>query len=172
MLGVICEDICLEAFDFLLANAADPSAFPNRVKTLASEEIRSNPDTTQIWKLAGSGWKFVLQSHREAAIKKWLNKLNTPKTEQVNDLFQELLGLTNLSSSWTWQGMNSQQASEKLDEYIVVRGNIAHRTIHDENVYKSWGTDFLSHVERLVEKTDESVRRHVNSLIQASPWPS
>jgi hypothetical protein len=165
------EDVCLEAFDFLLANATDPVAFPNRVKTLASEEIRSDPDKTQIWNLAGSGWKQVLQSHREAAKKRWLDKLNTPKTEQVNELFRELLGLQNLSSSWSWQRMNSQQASEKLDEYIIVRGNIAHRTTHDENVYKSWGTDYLSHVERLVEKTDEHVRSHVYSLIQASPWP-
>lgn len=166
------EDVCLEAFDFLLANATDPSAFPNRVKTLASEEIRSNPDKNQIWNLAGTGWKQVLQNHREAAKKKWLDKLNTPKTEQVNELFRKLLGLQNLSCSWSWQGMNSQQASEKLDNYIVVRGNIAHRTTHDENVYKSWGTDYLSHVERLVEKTDEHVRGHVISLIHISPWPA
>jgi hypothetical protein len=166
------EDVCLEAFDFLLSNATDPSAFPNRVKTLASEELRSNPDKNQIWNLAGYGWKQVLQTHREAAKKRWLGKLNTPKTEQVNELFRELLGLPNLSDSWSWQGINSQQASEKLDQYIVVRGNIAHRTTHDANVYKLWGTDYLSHAERLVVKTDEHVRGHVNDLIQASPWPA
>ena len=42
-----------------------------------------------------------------------------------------------------------QQASEKLDNYIVVRGTIAYRLNHGETVYKDWGTIYLSQVERL-----------------------
>ena len=54
------EDVCLEAFDFLLANASYPENFPARVRTLASKALRENPDQTQIWRLAGEGWKQVL----------------------------------------------------------------------------------------------------------------
>ena len=66
--------------------------------------------------------------------------------------------------------MTSKQASDKLDEYITVRGNIAHRLTHDTTIYKDWGTDYLSHVERLVAKTDERVHGHVETLIGAPPW--
>jgi hypothetical protein len=164
------EDVCLEAFDFLLANASHPDNFPVRVRTLASKALRENPDQTQIWRLAGEGWKQVLSDHREGAKAKWLDELNTPKTPQVNGLFRELIGLSNLSESWSWQRMSSQQASEKLDEYITVRGNIAHRLTHDTNIYKNWGTDYLSHVERLVAKTDERVYGHVVTLTITPPW--
>lgn len=164
------EDACLEGYDFLLANAREPESFPARVRTLASKPLRENSDHTQIWRLAGDGWRQVLAEHRDAAKAKWLDKLNTPKTAQVNSLYNELLGLINLSDSWSWQGMSSQQASEKLDNYITVRGNIAHRLTHDETVYKDWGTDYLSHVERLVSRTDEKVRGHIESLAGTPPW--
>jgi hypothetical protein len=164
------EDVCIEAFDFLLANASDSTVFPARVRALASKVLRESQDHTQIWRLAGDGWKQILNDHRDAVKAKWVDTLNTPKTAQVNGLFNELLGLSNLSGSWSWQGINAQQASEKLDYYITVRGNIAHRLNHDEAVYKNWSTDYLSHVERLVSKTDEKVPGHISALIGTPPW--
>lgn len=107
---------CLEAFDFHLANASHPDNFPASVRTLASKALRENPDQTQIWRPAGEGWKLVLRDHREAAKAKWLDELNTPKTPQVIGLFKELIGLSNLLESWSWQRMTSQQASDKLDD--------------------------------------------------------
>jgi hypothetical protein len=66
--------------------------------------------------------------------------------------------------------MTSAQAESKLDEYITIRGNIAHRTAHDETVYKNWGTDYLAHVESLVEATEKAVAQHVEGVVGTSPW--
>jgi hypothetical protein len=164
------EDVCLEAFDFLLANASTPDCFPGRVRTLASKALRADLDETKVWLLAGEGWKQILVTHKEAVKAEWLDKLNTPKTAQVNGLFNKMLGLSSLSGSWSWQRMNSEDASSKLDYYITVRGNIAHRVSHDETVYKDWGTDYLAHVERLVNVTDQKVSSHIASLTGSVPW--
>jgi hypothetical protein len=88
----------------------------------------------------------------------------------VSRLFAELLGLRDITTSWTWPAMSAEQARTKLDEYVVIRGNIAHRTKHNEVVYKSAGKDFRSHVVRLVEKTDEALGTHLQRLTNASPW--
>ena len=61
-------------------------------------------------------------------------------------------------------------AASKLDGYVSVRGQIVHRLRHDEAVYKSWGTDYLNHVERLVQATDEAVRAHIEGLLGRTPW--
>lgn len=165
------EDAATEAFDFLLAEAVNATQVPAKVRTLASKELKEASDTKRVWELADAGWRVVLARHRQSVIDKWVASLNTPKSRQVDELFEELIGLTSLHSKWSWQGMSADDAKKKLDEYITMRGQIAHRVKHDEEVYKAWGTDYLAHVERLVEKTDSAVAEHLNGLVGKRPWP-
>lgn len=164
------EDVATEAFDFLLKEATSAAQVPAKVRTLASKELKDAPDEKRVWELADGGWRAVLLRHRDAVIKRWVSSLNTPKSRQVDDLFEELVGLTSLHSKWSWQGMSADEAKKKLDDYITIRGQIAHRVKHDEGVYKSWGTDYLAHAERLVEKTDDAVATHLASVVAKRPW--
>jgi len=164
------EDVAVEAFDYLLVNASTPDVFPAKVKTLATKELHEAKDERRIWELAGSGWRKVLQSHRDNIREKWLTDFNMPKSKQVSELFAALIDLRDVTRNWTWQEMSSDQARCKLDEYVTIRGNIAHRTKHDETVYKSGAKDFLLHVVKLVEKTDEAIRDHLQSLTTKLPW--
>lgn len=164
------EDVATEAFDFLLAQAASANVIPAKVRTLASKELIEAADKRRVWELADGGWRTVLANHRGAVMDRWVASLNTPKARQVDDLFEDLVGLAALSSHWSWQSMSAENAKTKLDGYITARGQIAHRVHHDDTVYKSWGTDFLHHVEKLVEKTDKVVSEHLLSLVNKSPW--
>jgi hypothetical protein len=164
------EDVATEAFDLLLANAPSADKIPAKVRTLASKELVDAPDKRRVWELADGGWRTVLQKHPDAAIAQWVQSLNTPRAEQVDQLFESLIGLTALHTRWSWQGMNANDAKGKLDRYITIRGQIAHRVSHDESVYKNWGTDYLAHVERLVEKTDEAVASFVLDTVGKAPW--
>lgn len=165
------EDVAMEAFDFLVANASSAAMVPSKVRALAVADIVGSSDrSVKVWQLADSGWQTVLQAHRADVKTKWVESLNTPKKRQVDELFANLLGITSLSSSWKWHGMSAKSAGNKLDKFITIRGQIAHRLKHDEAVYKSWGTSYLGHVEKLVEKTDETVRAHVAHSVGASPW--
>lgn len=164
------EDVATEAFDFLLKEATSALQIPAKVRTTASKELKEALDDKRIWELADVGWRTVLLRHRDAVIKKWVSSLNTPKSKQVDGLFEELVGLATLHSQWSWQSMGAEDAKKKLDAYITIRGQIAHRVKHNEGVYKSWGTDFLAHVERLVEKSDAAVADHLFAVVAKRPW--
>jgi hypothetical protein len=160
------EDAAREAFNYLLERTRTPDVFPQKVKTLAAKHLRESKDERRIWELAGSGWRNVLIDHRDLILSRWLRDFNTPKSEQVRALFAGLLNLRDVTACWVWSDMTSEQACAKLNDYISVRGNIAHRTKHDEVVHKNMGKDFLSHVVKLVEKTDEALAVHVQTLIK------
>lgn len=164
------EDVAREAFDRLLRYSTTPDVVPSKVRTLASRELRESRDERKVWELAGSGWKTVLSGHRDVVLENWLKNFNTPKSRQVSELFAELLNLRDVTTSWTWPDMSAEQARIKLDEYVTIRGNIAHRTKHNEVVYKKIGKDFVSHVVKLVEKTDEALGTHLQELTNAPLW--
>lgn len=164
------EDVAVEAFDLLLSRAADSSAIPPKVQAFVGRLLIEAKNPQDVWKLADRRWQAEVASHGVAVRKRWVSNLNTPKSPQVNELFEELLGLANLSSHWHWEAMSANRAAQKLDDYITVRGNIAHRVKHDEDVYKNWGTDYLNHVQRLVTATDDATSEHLAKFLGARAW--
>ena len=164
------EDVAIEAFDYLLDHASTPDVFPAKVTTLATKELRESKDERRIWELAGSGWRKILKGHRDNIHEKWLQDFNTPKSKQIRELLAKLIDLRDITSHWKWQEISADQACAKLDEYVKVRGNIAHRIKHDQAVYKNKAKEFLSHVVKLVDKTDEAIKNHLQALTTELPW--
>jgi len=162
------EDVATEAFDFLIDRATTPDVFPARVKVLASKELFEEKDARRIWGLVTS-WKDVLRVHRDEILSKTLKGFNTPKTRQVKELFSELLDV-DVTAKWVLKGMTPEQAGVQLDEYMTIRGNIAHRTRHSASIEKRAAKAFLKHVAALVEKTDETVSYHIQVLTGDAPW--
>lgn len=183
------EDVATEAFDYMLAHAPTASIIPQKVRVHAARPLLEKPDSEgklldngkNAWDLAGNGWKTVLANHRATLIGRWLGNFHTPKSEPVDDLFEDLIGLKSLSRSWYWQGSmpkpkatdNQSKAATQLDEFITVRGDIAHRTKSSGGkVGKSQGNKFLGHVRGIVECTDSVVATHIESLVGSRPWPA
>jgi hypothetical protein len=52
----------------------------------------------------------VLRKRVKAIAEARNRALNTPKTRNIADLFEEAVGLTKVTSSWTWSGMQAAQA--------------------------------------------------------------
>jgi hypothetical protein len=71
---------------------------------------------------------------------------------------------------WTWQNVSAERAGGLLDDYLTIRGNIAHRTKHSDLLLKKDAKLFLRHVALLVEKTDDALTGHLQSLTGISPW--
>ncbi len=155
------EDVAREAFGRLASSATTPDVISNSVKVLAAKQLREDRDERRIWELADIGWRKVLNDYSEEILGKWLHGFNTPKSKQVRELFQNLLGIDNILLTWCWQAMSSDRACKKLDKYITIRGNIVHRTKHESTVYKDSGADFLNHVTYLVQFTDRELFTHV-----------
>lgn len=164
------EDVAMEAFNLLLTGAKDSSAIPPKVQAFVGRRLVEAKNPQDVWRLADLRWRAEVTSYGNEVKEKWVSTLNTPKSPQVNTLFEELLGIVNLSSHWHWGAMSATRAAKKLDDYITVRGNIAHRVKHDADVYKDWGTDYLNHVQRLVGTTDDAISKHLAKFLGARPW--
>lgn len=164
------EDLAMEAFDFMLANVATYDKVPVKVRAFATQSIFDQKDSRKVWELADNGWRTVLTAHREATRQNWLGSFNTPKWGNVDKLYDSLLGITSVSAGWYWQNMAVDTARTKLDEYIRIRGNIAHRVSHDETVYRSWGSDYSNHIQRLVRNTEDTVKEHLHTITGIAPW--
>lgn len=164
------EDLATEAFDFLLINAATSAVIPNQVKALASKALVADKNETKVWELADDGWRKLLLDHKATTLQSWLEPFNTPKTKQVNKLYSDLLGLKSLSSKWYWQGMAADNASKKIDEFIKIRGDIAHRLTTTKVVQKGVGIKYLRHVQGLVECCEKAVLTHLQTQTGKAPW--
>jgi hypothetical protein len=164
------EDLAKEAFDWLLGNVPNALAIPTKVRDHATKPMFDQKNSIRVWDLADSGWRALLISHKTITIENWIDGWHSPKSAKVKSLFEDLLGIGNIPSHWHWQGMSAVQAAKKLDGYIKIRGAIAHRTEHNETVYKNWGSDFLGHVELLVSKTEAATEAHLLNITGSNPW--
>jgi hypothetical protein len=151
-----CEDLAAEALDFLVRHVSGPDKLPKSLRKRVAKELESDVNRLAVWKLAGSGWQPLLLQRLTDLQDERNRGLNTPKADNIQELFDEALGLADVSATWYWGGMARERARGKLDEYVTLRGDIAHRgTAH--RVQRDKVHDFLNHVERLVAKTDTKV---------------
>lgn len=163
------EDVAIEAFEVLISKARKAKDLPKKVRCMASKPLREDKDESQVWLIADKGWRDVLRAHKEEAIKRWIGKFNTPNAGAIDELMLELLGLNSLTSHWRWKGMSSKKATAKLDSFVAMRGNIAHRTKHVKKVYLMNVRSFRDLVLNLVEATNGAIHRHLRKIIKRAP---
>jgi len=106
----------------------------------------------------------------KAIAQKKLETFHTPKSSQVADLFGSIIGLKGLTGRWKWHNMPKDRAATKLDDFITLRGSVAHRLKLARTVNKSESQAFLNHVDRLANKTDDAVRAHLRGVLGRQPW--
>lgn len=154
-----CEDLAAEAVDHLVTNAKDASALPQELRKTIALELKSHKHKHDlaVWDLADDGWKTILRSRLVDITERRNRSLNTPKSKNIDSLFEEALGLHDVSGSWHWQKVTASTARDKLDGYVAQRGDVAHRSKAASSIKKSHAKGFINHAERLVEATDERV---------------
>jgi len=164
------EDLAEVAFRLLLRRASAPTAFPTKVLTLASKRLRDDKDERRVWELAGDGWKTVLRSYQAQVLRRHIGKLNTPKPDQIDELFRELLGIEAVSRSWSWHKCRPVKARARLNRLVTLRGAIAHRVNAPRSVQKRDVVAAIALVERLATTTHNAVDRALEARLGFSPW--
>jgi len=164
------EDLSIATFRYMLRYAKNPRVFPNKVLVLASKELRESLNEKEVWKLAGKGWRKVLEDHKSNILSELVENFNTPRTEKINKLFESLIGLKSLSSNWHWAGMSKERAQRKLNELITLRGSIAHRVKASKSVTKGSVIYYRDFIYRLAIKSHNTVNRFIFSRGLRRPW--
>lgn len=155
---VYIEDILQEAVEFLCKNVKDPSVLSKEVQKKLAKHMREKKDELAIMNLAGNGWKECLME----LVQTKAQGLNNPKKDQINELFEQLIGLKNLSVAW---GKNAP-----IDSFVARRGEIAHKGGQAGYVQIGELEGYVSLIKETVEKTDEKVRVFLNNLAKKPPW--
>lgn len=158
------EDLCEEAVEHVATHLNDPTLLPDDLKQAINKELAI--ETSKIWNATCGGWQVTLRNHLKTIKGKYWehNAFNSPKPDNVDNLFNKTLGLNTLSDSWRWQGATADRTKDRLIEFIELRGDIAHRNASSNAINKTRCQAFLQLVLKLAEKTDEAVNTHVHNL--------
>ena len=123
--------------------------------------IRKDNDERRVWALAGDGWREELETYGALL----LQRLNTPMSRQIDELFRCALGMKRISDSWHWQRMSRNRARSKLDAFIDLRNSLAHRSKAKRTVRKDTVLDYETHVLSLVRHSTFAVAGHLRETL-------
>jgi hypothetical protein len=166
-----CEDVAAEALSHIVKHARSSEALPNELKRQLAKELKDAPHELEMWKIADHGWKKYLSDRLEKFKEERNWDFNTPKTDQIDKLFLEAVGIKKISMSWKWpKKMTVSRATGKLDKYVTLRGDIAHRGKGSVTVKKVQVEDYFEFIQRLAEKTGDAVNSHVKGITGRSLW--
>ncbi|MGC4815797.1 HEPN domain-containing protein, partial [Micromonospora sp. DT228] len=135
----------------------NPADLPTEIKKTLKKSLLGAKDDLAIWSIAGGGWKDQLKLRASMIVSDEDRSLNTPKHRQVRDFFRENLGITDITQSWSWPRCQPETACRKLDEFVTLRGSIAHRRAPAGSVYKREAVKSLDLVQRLAACTAKQV---------------
>ncbi|WP_067149957.1 MAE_28990/MAE_18760 family HEPN-like nuclease [Pseudotamlana agarivorans] len=110
------ENLLLESINIILNSNIQAKDLPITIKQNISEKVKLNKNNIYPIELADEGWRNL-----------WLGfaindteSLHTPNSDKLNLLFKRHLGILNYSTLWIGG------SSVKIDNFIKVRGEIAH----------------------------------------------
>ena len=165
----LVEDVAEQGFDFLLTNASDYKTIPKRVRVYSSKSLRDADDESQVWELAGDGWKKTLRKHKTAMVKRYIGRLHSPTADNVDALYSALLDIK-VSRYWNWPGMSAPRAKEKLRDFVKHRGAIAHRVSAATPTTKAYVEEYKAFAMRLAVITSNCVAARLLRITGKDPW--
>jgi len=166
-----CEDIAAEGLEHIVKYASSADALPKLIKQIVAKELKADHNELAVWSLSDDGWKQILQVRLQRLQDQRNRRLNTPKTQNIDELFLYALGIPHISSSWKWaRKMTVTRAREKLDKYVNLRGEIAHRGTAGQAVTKVQVEDYFNFIKQLAAKTGAAVNLHVKKITGRPLW--
>jgi hypothetical protein len=160
------EDVVRAGADVLARRLAGPQALPQCVQRRLCAQLKEQKHELAIWSVAGRGWRAVLVDH----VHDQVERFNTPRAKNVDDLVERCLGLERVSGRWSWEGMAVDNARKKLDDMVTLRGAVAHRVSAGASVHKREALQYAEFVQRLAAKTSNTTRAHLKKLTGRYPW--
>lgn len=169
------EDVVREAADLMATHCPSFQDLPKSVQKSIVKHITpkqgfgtKSPSGKYAFHVAGDGWRALLRGFAYDATDG--QNFNTPNTKNVRELFTAWMG-KDVTESWSWQHFATPKAADRLDETIVLRGDIVHTGQKPDGLSRNWiNTYGDANIRKLVVRTDRAVIEHVNSICQKDVW--
>ena len=162
------EDLAISACRFVVEHATSFRDLPEIALVKTSRRLINEKHDNSIWKLASDGWKNELLAQVEIET----SRLHSPDAPNVDKLFQNAIGLKNLTKNYYWTGASRESVIKRLGNMIEMRGEIAHRVKASKSVTKSYVETNVNFVMRLGAISNNRVRTHTHGIVKMYPWPS
>jgi len=160
-----CEDIAAEALEHIVVHAATADALPKEIKKNIADKLKADKNELAVWSISDDKWRAVLKANMEELRKSRDRRLNTPKRQNIDELFESAIGLTGVSKAWVWaKRLPAKKAGEKLDKFVELRGAIAHRGKAQTSVTKAQVIAYRDFVKNAARVTGEAINDHVQRV--------
>ena len=173
-----CEDIAAEGLEHLIAHVTNIDDLPKKLRQDLAQDLKKDKNELAVWDLAGDGWRRALAARLENYTESRNWTFNTPKPQQVDDLFDKALGIPRISEAWKVRKprrhpddlMTPDEARQQLTSFVELRGAIAHRGYTDDQVTDIQVTDYYKLVSSIASKTGGRVNGYVKKLTGVPLW--
>ncbi|WP_089936986.1 HEPN domain-containing protein [Candidatus Entotheonella palauensis] len=105
-------------------------------------------------------FNVILQSQLERSIKRFM----TPKKDDIDKLFSEVIGFDKISEKWEWDNMPRHQALRILDLIIQIRHQIAHKGRAKIELSFEKNFDYMKHIFNLAYITEYEIKKFLANL--------
>jgi hypothetical protein len=155
------EEVLIESVEKIIERASSPDDLPPSVKLRISNYIRSSKHNLKPLEMAGDGWQIIyIEIARE-----WVVGLNTPKKHNIDQGFLSLVGISNMSNSWTL-------GADAVNAFVAKRGEVAHRGADADNIRINVLCDtYTPNISQCVVEMDNAISNHIRALFPGSPYP-
>jgi hypothetical protein len=166
-----CEDVAAEGLLHIVRNISSADKLPVELRKQLAKEIKAEPHELEVWKLAGDGWRTLVELRLTRLQEERNRKLNTPKSAQIDELFLKAVGIPRVSDCWRWRpAVTADKSRAKLDRFVTLRGTIAHRGAGLRTVRKADVEEYYNFINRVAGRTGGAVYAFAKQLTGKSPW--
>ena len=140
------EEVLIEGVEYFIVKFDSPAQLPKPAKKKLSDFVKESKDELKPLELAGDGWESVYRNHAKEAV----NGFHTPKSSNSNQIFRKILGVDDFSNWWSL-------GPREIDNFVSIRGEVAHKGSDASYVTITNLKDFLSKVKRTALEVDNEL---------------
>lgn len=164
------EDICSESLNHLVKHATDAEKLPKDIKKQVADELKAAKNQIEMWLLADNGWRHYLEKRLPTMREARERSFNTPKAQNTADFVRKVLGINDIRTSWSFDGITPDMASKQLDKLVEVRGQIAHRGRVEQRLDEKYIEEHVAFLRNIVSKTGGRINSHVKKVTGKPLW--
>ena len=109
------EELVVESVKIIKDRITLPKYLPKSVQKELSNLVKNAKHELKPLELAGDGWESLYLNHANNLV----GMLNTPKSAQINVLYNKLIGVPDLSEKWTL-------GEQFINDFVIAIVEIAH----------------------------------------------
>ncbi|TSD90286.1 hypothetical protein FFK22_002205 [Mycobacterium sp. KBS0706] len=155
------EELLVEAVRVSIDRCSTPDALPQRVRLTIADFVRESKHQLKPLQMAGDGWETI---YLEVA-NKWVSDLNSPKSHNIDEMFLKIVGIENLSASWS-------HGAVAVNNFVAARGDVAHRGSDAGNIHMNVLRDtYKPQICRTAIETDNAISTYIRASYEPREYP-